>query len=468
MEIAGNEVGQTPVRLDAISEMIALTTAGNTKNLIVSAVELKGKLDIPVWKQALDSAAKDFPQLGCRLREIRARGSHRLHWDRVPDLSVPVTEIDLPSGASNENALTAYLDQSTPLLDGEWDLFSEPPVRCHVAKIAPGHYMAAPIVHHVASDAGIAADFGRAILARYHEILTGSIPDWSRSRLPMSTMRKRMVQVEEAGFKDFLRKAGSVLTPLFERPTLPVGSGLKNDTRQYHVKRVLSEGQTIHLAGLTAQKKGSQIDLFVCATNLAIDRWNEARGVQPGTLTTSITVNMKGRFRQVDGPNNSAVLFFKTSPEERKNLEGFLREVSLARIRHFRRHMDFRYYQNVGKLTDSLRLFPFNLRRRLMHFLSQRHKVSIGVTLLGIIWPEIKDGKLTGNSPVVQAADLKVTEVHGIGYKLLSDTRLVLIVYVYGGRLNLLLAASACLFTREEAEEFLDLILANLLEPAGT
>ncbi|MEW6347822.1 MAG: hypothetical protein AB1646_02060 [Thermodesulfobacteriota bacterium] len=467
MEIVGKEVSETLAELDAISEMIALTSTGNTKNLIVAAVELRGNLDVQAFGRATELAIRGFPQLLCRLREVRTGRRHRLYWDRAPDQSFPFIVSELPPGASPAHALTAFLEQSAPFLDRDWDLFQEPPVRLHVAKVATEHYVVGPIVHHVASDGGIAVEFGRAILAHYHELKTGSVPEWGLGGIPMSTMRKRMVQVEEGGFKDFLRKAGSGLTPLFERPTLPIGSGLKHDTRQHHVKRVLSMEQTAHLVSLAAKQKTSQIDLFVCATNLAIDGWNEARNTPPGTLTTSITVNMKGRFRQVQGPNNSAVLFFKSKPEERKNLESFLREVSLARIRHFRRNMDFRYYENVCKLTDSLRPFPFKIRRKITSFLIQRHQVSIGVTLLGILWPEIRDGKLTGNSPTVKTADVEVTEIHGVGYKLLSDTRLLLIVYVYGGRLNLILASSACLFTREEAEQFLDLIVDNLLQPAG-
>ncbi len=468
MEIPGKEIPETRVELDAISEMIALSSFGNTKNLIVSGVDLRGTLDIETLERAAALAVKEFPQLGCRLSEVRTRGRHRLYWDRVPDQSVPFTVSELPPGTSPENALTAFLEQATPLLDRQWDLFNEPPVRLHVAKIATNHHIFAPIIHHVASDGGVAAEFGRAILARYHELKLGTVPHWALGAFPMSTMRKRMVQVQEGGFKDFLRTAKPALIPLLQRPTLPAGTGLSHDTRQHQIKRLLSVEQTTHLAGLAAKRKASQIDLFVCATNLAIDRWNEARKIPPGTLTTSVTVNMKGRFRQLEGPNNSAVIFFKSDHQERKDLESFLRKVSLARIRHFRRNMDFQYFQNVSKLTDSLRLFPFRVRRRIVDFLIQRQRVSIGVTLLGTVWPELKDRKFTGNSLLVRPGDAEVTEVHGIGYKLLSDTRLLLIVYVYGGRLNLILASSACLFTRVEAEQFLDLIVDTLLEPTGS
>jgi hypothetical protein len=91
----------------------------------------------------------------------------------------------------------------------------------------------------------------------------------------------------------------------------------------------------------------------------------------------------------------------------------------------------------------------------------QRHQFSIGTTLLGVILPEFKKGRPTGRS-IVEYGDITLTEIHGIAYKLLSRTHLVLVVYLYHDRLNLILDATACHFTREEAEEFMDFIMANI------
>jgi hypothetical protein len=96
----------------------------------------------------------------------------------------------------------------------------------------------------------------------------------------------------------------------------------------------------------------------------------------------------------------------------------------------------------------------------------QRHQFSIGVTLLGAIWPEFKHGRPTGASAFTQTGGLEVKEVHGVAYKMVSNTHLLLIIYTYRNRLNLILAAEGCHFTRAEAEEFMDLIMNNLLEGA--
>lgn len=90
----------------------------------------------------------------------------------------------------------------------------------------------------------------------------------------------------------------------------------------------------------------------------------------------------------------------------------------------------------------------------------------MAVTLLGVVWPKIENGKLTAETCLTRAGDLTMMEVHGIGYKLLSNTPILLIVYVFKNRLNFVLAAAGSLFTREESELFMDLIMKNTLEYA--
>ena len=67
-------------------------------------------------------------------------------------------------------------------------------------------------------------------------------------------------------------------------------------------------------------------------------------------------------------------------------------------------------------------------------------------------------------SCLTETGNLSITGVHGLGYKLLSNTHLLFIVYFFANKLNIVLAASASLFTREEADAFLELMVANLFQ----
>jgi hypothetical protein len=125
--------------------------------------------------------------------------------------------------------------------------------------------------------------------------------------------------------------------------------------------------------------------------------------------------------------------------------------------------MDFKFYTDISRMNAVLRPFPFGTRSRIVNFIMNRHQFSMAITLLGVIWPETRNGKPTANTCFTRSGDLTLSEVYGVGYKLMSSTHLLLIVYVFSNQLNFVLHASGCLFTREETEAFMDLIMENLL-----
>ena len=88
----------------------------------------------------------------------------------------------------------------------------------------------------------------------------------------------------------------------------------------------------------------------------------------------------------------------------------------------------------------------------------------MGLTFLGTVWPKMKNGKPTADTGLTEVGGLEITDVHAIGYKLLSSTPLLIIVYLFRNQINLVLAASASLLTRREGEDFLDLVIQLLLD----
>jgi hypothetical protein len=196
--------------------------------------------------------------------------------------------------------------------------------------------------------------------------------------------------------------------------------------------------------------------------SVSIDRWNESRGVSPGIITTSMSVNMKGRFGELEGGNTSGLIFFTSQPEQRGDMKSFARSIAVQRIKRFRNQKDFTFFRNVSGMTGLVNLFPFRARQRIVNLVMNLHRFSAAVTFLGTIWPVSKNGKLTLESDPTQVADLTINEVHGLGYKLLSDTKLLLIAYAFREKLNLVLAASGSLFDRNEAESFADMVVSTV------
>ena len=84
---------ETPRKLDALSEMMALSSYGNTKNLLITAIEVSGPLDKEAFKLAMQRATRSFPPV-CQSHQGSERSKHYLVWDHDPDMTLPLTTLD--------------------------------------------------------------------------------------------------------------------------------------------------------------------------------------------------------------------------------------------------------------------------------------------------------------------------------------------------------------------------------------
>ncbi len=457
-------------RVDFLSETVALSTHGNTKNVVITAMEVRGHLDVVSGEKAARVTARSFPQLMSTLKEVTVWGMHYLEWEYQSDQPLQVFFAELPPDRQTGNLLDDVIRVMQPRLDREWNLFKEVAVEFHVIRLGPDHNILACVCHHVAADAGTASEFGRQFLLHYHEIVTGQLPDWANHKLALSTVKKRPVRPQSKGWIDTIKESHRGFMQIFERPVRPLGSGTKKDRNQYFSKRIFSESDSGRIFFNSIRHGVNFVDTLTAYTNLAIDKWNKDRGCEPGLLTTAMTVNTRGRMRDFDTPNNSSVIFFRSTPVQRQNFSDFVRNLARMRMRHFREQKDITTLRNIRRLNLATRLFPHAIRKRLVHFFLQNHRFSIAVTFLGTVWPKLINGKPSAESCVNNSADLQVTEVHGVGYKLHSGTDLLLIVYAFQNKLNLILEAAGSLFTRVETEQFLDLIVellssGELIEP---
>jgi hypothetical protein len=450
--------------LDPASEGMVLATYGNTKNLLITAMEVRGPVDIERTRKAIAQVLVDYPQLGSVIREVKWNGRKRLAWEPRPDLEFPVYISSMKSKESFPSVLDALLQYLSPNLDRDWDLFRELPGELHLIRLSEDYHIAATAIHHAAAVPEVATEIGRRIFLRYYELETGEPCPIGAEVDSLSTARKRITPARRhSKWEAIAFAAKQALVPFTMKSALPVGGGSPADSGQYHPKRVLTEEETGRIISSALKKRTSLVDLLVASSNIAIDRWNARRNVQTGTITTAMTVNMRGR-RPNAGLNNSSTLFFKSQPEERRDRREFARSISLSRISQFRRQMDFQLLDMLSRITDMLRFLPFSARRRITHYILNKPRFSIAITHLGVVWPVFKNGKPTGDSYPTSLGEVSIPEVHGVGYKLLSSTPLVLIVYAYRRRLNFVMATSAALFTREEAEAFMDLFMGVLSE----
>jgi len=450
--------------LNEASELVLLSTYGNTKNLVVTGAEMRGLLDLDAMKRAVITTAGGFPQLGCCIKEIRRGGRFYLTWHPRPDLEFPVKTWRVTDRDPSTPVIDDFLRTIETSLERERNLFDELPGEVHIVSFSDDHHVVAPVIHHVAADAAVASEFGKHVALNYREIMTGLRPDSSPPTQSLSTSKKRRAKPRSHNWKDSINSTVAALRALTVKPTLPVGHGERGDPVQYHVKRTFSAEDTEQINQSCTNAGIRPVDLLVVAPNLALDKWNLERHREPGLVTTAMTVNVQGKYEGLQAPNTTSVIFFKSEPMDRQDVRAFARSVSSARVKKLRKQRDLELRGNISKVTGLLRFLPYRARRRLVHHLIQKHQFSVAVTMLGIIWPIVVNGRATPNTYVINFDDTVITEIHGVGYKLLSSTPLTLIAYIYLNRLNLVMATAARLFTREEAESFMDMISATISE----
>jgi hypothetical protein len=444
--------------LDPLSEMLAVSAYGNTKNVLATGVELKGHFDEEGVIEGFAQTAANYFPFQSVLKEAKEGGRYRLYWEKRPDIPYTVRRMTLPETDGDKPPLERFLEHTRQNIDRDWDLFNEPPVELHVARVSDDHLIAAPIIHHSACDGAIASEYGLYSFLRYCELMTGRVPDHDCFSLAISTAGKRRIRVNRKKLKNIKTSTRLAMLPFNPVKKLPKGSGDPNDDVEHNVKRILSLEDTEKIKDATRRSGVSLIDTLIVGADLAIDEWNAGRGIAPGTLTNSTTINMHGRYPEITSLNSSAVVCFKSRPEQRKDPQSFAKLIARDRMRIFRGQGDLMFFENVDRMNRTLGRLPFRRRKPLMNWFMQRQQLSMAVTLMGAIWPGTRNCKPSLDTCLPEVCGADVIELHGLGYKLLSRTHLLLIVYFFHSRLNLLLAAAGSHFTYDETNAFVDLV----------
>ena len=140
-------------RLSPTSEMLALTTSGDTKNILICLIELTGPLNVNQALEAAQRAAAKFPQLTRRIKEVKSRWLHYLVWDADSKLKVPAFFQEIEHFEADRPMLDQLIPVIQSRLERNWDLFQEPPAEFHLIRISPERHIAGWLMHHVAGDA---------------------------------------------------------------------------------------------------------------------------------------------------------------------------------------------------------------------------------------------------------------------------------------------------------------------------
>jgi hypothetical protein len=450
--------------LNGASELMVLSNSDEAKALLMFGLDLAGPLDVEAMRRALVTASETFPQFLSTLTEIRERGKHRLMWVRQPDLQSKLnfSEMDVSdSSVSHQNRLIGHLAAS---LEKEWDLLKGTSAEFHLIRHAEKHHSFFIIVHHAAADGWTILRFLKALMAAYHEIVTGKSPPWSVTTDYASSLKKQAISLKRQRLRDLFIIARNITDSAISRPSFPERKGYSKSMGVHYAKRMLTVEETKGILQTLSGDRRPFVDLLVGGLAVAVDRWNASMGSPLRPLKICVTIQVRGRFGELGAPMNSSPIFLRFHPSERSDPAGFARVVAEKRLEETMKLADVRHFHVADTLTDALRRLPLSPRKRIIRMLSQRPIAPMLIASWGILWPEVRGGRFTKNSYLTHAGDLELTGVHALAYKPWFWCPLRLGVHTFRNRINLQLMAADRYFSSDQAESFMSLVANAVLE----
>ncbi len=458
------KTGSVPRVLDGLSEIMVLSNYPDAKNIMLFGFDLEGPLEVEALNSALSRVVERFPQFASSVKQNKVSGKWRLTWSRDPDFKPELRVSQLVESDPSvpfQRSLLRHLHQS---LEKEWDLLRTIPTEFHIVRVAEERHSLLALVHHAAADGRTLSSFFKDLLASYHQILTGREPGWAGQADYPAAAKSQLAERKTGKWRDALFLAGHTVAMRASRPSIPQGTGRQQGPGNHYVKSVLTREETARVVANLSRAKRPFMDVLVGAVGTAVDEWNAALNVPRGVIAIYVTVEMRGRYGDAQAPSNSSSIVLKFGPDERADPEKFSRRVTEGREEQFDSLCDAKFVQATYTLSDVMRRLPLTARQKIAHSACQMPVIPLLIAPFGVMWPEIKNGRRTGDSYLTRAGDLDLTEFHAIPYKLGYHCPLILGAYTFRRRLNLQLMSLVSHYTSSETERLMDLLVRVMLD----
>ena len=402
------------IPLDLPSEGIFAWEHENYSQTDYAAFLVKGKCHIDALAQAVVVAQQKRPTFHANLVRVQSGLWGQYAWQVREQLNELVVHDFTHFEALPENLGDWIHEQMGPEVAQLQNLRVEFPVKFILFCLPQDHHFIVMKLHHVATDGGGVYNFLREIFRLYHYAVKNDEPDWggvagmhamAGKVVPVSPPKKwEMVKFAFAESRKFPR---SKLAQFQSSPEAKSGRTMVRHTID---DPLLQKA----LRDRVRKDGGTLTDLVVASSKLAIEQWNTERDAPADIMYHGIAVNQRLRqdASQTQGQGNpmSAVMI-PSSKSERKDPESLLRYV----IEQRKIKMSLGHDIALAKLSHvflrASRIFPMSLRYRILRLIFDM-PISHFITNLGVIWPRIVDGKITGETAIRTFGDLELLEMY--------------------------------------------------------
>jgi NRPS condensation-like uncharacterized protein len=417
------------------------------------SIQLHGPIDIPAFVEAFDEAVFTYPVAQCRLEERRIGLSRRLYW--------------VPTGRRNKLTVDDCRDRVKPPVDGvafaaeyfregslhRIDLFREPPMRFFLLRLADDVTLFSTLHQHIAVDAAGVYGFFRDILARYHEKVKGEKPAWleaaatNTARSAVVVIRPRSVRTAFAEYATSLIKGRrSVVSMIATAQTRPILGRNMN--------RGVFESETLReIKNYCKRHDATLVDALLAAIFRTIGAWDREHGQErQDRINTLLAVNARHRIAGLKDQSfgMSGIPFLVRRPEDIPFdvlVEWFRDE----RKRQLDVGVDVSLMKLLSTVFRAAGALPVRMRAPIIRALSG-FSTTFVLSNIGIMWPEVRDGKLTGRSAFTRVGDFELDDNHACP-SLTPHVAMGIVTRTLGDRLFINYTTDQARFLPEEATE---------------
>lgn len=450
------------IPLDLPSEAIMSWEEENYPKTEYTCFILQGKCEIETLQEAYREAQESYLSFSSYLREEKRglkyypfweiqKHRNKLHYEDVRNEKVDI------------NGVEKWLEQRFHSdMFRHINLKKEFPIAPYLFQFDEELYGFALLFHHVATDGGRMYLFLKDIFSIYHQKITGQKPVW-HSVSAIHAMKEGGTAVTSASIGQYLKWAvrQEIKYPRrrlagIQTEERPIGPG------RYILRHVFDD-QTYIKALLDRSRRngGSLSDLLLTSVLQSIEYWNRERQGTTDIMWGGLAVNQRVRQpdkKELGNPMSAAI--FPTNEKERKSAEDFLNLMINRRKEFMTRGYDIAIFRIMERLASYTRYLSMQRRQKLLNKMMTM-PLTFFITNLGVVWPEFKDGRLTGDTAIKEAGKLRITDIH-TNISAARPTGCVLIVRSFQRKLYMVFVMDHWKFTEAEAQAFSDLYFKTL------
>ena len=455
---------QKLIPLDLPSEGLLVWEHGCYSQTDYAAFLLKGPCDTDAFKQAFLEAQEGRPTFHANLIRV-PKGLWGARAWRISEKPNELEVRDFTHLEDLPDPLDTWIHgQMSPHIQTLQDLTVEFPIRLILFQLPKDHAFLVMMLHHVATDGGGVYEFLRHLFHRYHLAVKGEPSEWA-DVAGMHAQAGKITPVAGASNGAFIKQAIAdarryplgKMTTFVTTPEAPSG--------RFSVRRVIEDpAQQKAMRDRARRDGGTLTDLIVAGSKLAIEQWNTQHNELSETMAHGIAVNQRLRRdpKKTKGQGNPmSAVNVPSGPEERKDPEKLLRYVIEQRTYRMAQGHDLALARFSRGLLQISRILPSILRYRALRVIFDA-KISHFITNLGVIWPQIENGRVTGKTAVRRVGDLEIMEMYSSVGPTENNPKAI-IVRTFLGRLYLDMTYGKWGANEADAKDFSDLLYDKVM-----